>query len=73
MNTFTLVISTALLVPLLVAKSMQFHEWGLLAPVGVASVLAYILTDRLIPSIKVLTANAGLAGRDLSKVSTDKM
>jgi len=73
MNTFALVVSTALLVPLLVAKYVHFQDWGFLAPVGAASLFAYVLTDALIPSIKILTANAGLAGRDLSKVSTNKM
>lgn len=73
MNTFALVVSTALVVPLVVAKSMHFQDWGFLAPVGVASVFAYVLTDALIPSIKVLTANAGLSGRDLNKASTSPM
>lgn len=73
MNGFTLVVSFTLLLPLLVAKYVQFQEWMFLLPVAAVSGVAYCLTDTLIPSIKLMTASAGLAGRDLSKVSTEKM
>lgn len=67
------IVSAALLTPFLAARATGFQEWDAILPVTTASCLTFYLVDQLIPSIQVLTAKAGLSGRDLAKTSSEQM
>ena len=73
MDTSSAIFTSSVLFPFVFGAYIGFNEWEMLLPVVCTSLLSYLLTSKLIPSLKNATRAAGLFGEDMNKSSSKKM
>ena len=73
MDTFSIILCGCASFPFVFSNYIGFTEWDSLLPLMGTSLIAFLISLKLIPVIKKSTRQAGLFGKDLNKVSSKEM
>ena len=73
MDFFSVIICICTAFPYIFGYYIGFKEWNLISPLMLASLVSFVISLKLIPSMKKKTKAAGLFGQDLNKHSSKEM